>query len=273
MPVFCKAVVYLLLASPAVAQSQAFAKITIKPATSADPRNMRMQMLSNGDLIANSVPVIMLLSYAYDVPVDPSPRLSSLPEWAIRERYDIEGKAITKAISPTQDSDSRRRNQQEVRELLADRFKLAIWVENKKMSVYVLTVASSGPKLQKSAITEKGCTFDTGTEGCHNFVPGFGHPLNAKAIDMDDLAHYISNWTDLPVVNRTSLRGLFTVQTEGWLPMRLPPPPPDAPPDVNHFAGLPTIFKVLTELGLELSRQDDILPVYTVEHIARPATN
>src|ERR1700686_1055079 len=172
MPVFCKAVVYLLLASPAVAQSQAFAKITIKPATSADPRNMRMQVLSNGDLIANSVPVIMLLSYAYDVPVDPSPRLSSLPDWAIRERYDIEGKAIAKAISPTQDSDSRSRNHQKARERPADRSKLAIRIENKKMSVYALTVASSGPKLQKSAMTEKGCTFDT-TEGCHNFAPGF----------------------------------------------------------------------------------------------------
>jgi len=262
----------LLLASPAAAQPLAFAKITIKPANS-DPRNMRLQILPNGDLIATSVPVIVLLSYAYDVPVDPSPRLSSLPDWTIRERYDIQGKATTKSISPTQGRDSRSRNQQEIRELLADRFKLAMRVENKKMSVYALTVAHGGAKLQKSAVTDKDCAFDTGTEGCHNFVPGFGHPLHAKAIGMDDLAHYISNWTDLPVVNRTSLSGLFTVQTKGWLPMRLPPPPPDAPPNVNHFAGLPTIFKVLSEIGLELNRQDDTLPVYTVEHIARPATN
>jgi hypothetical protein len=58
MSYFCKAVVYLLLALPAVAHSQAFAKITIRPASSADPRNMRMQVLPNGDLIANAVPVI-----------------------------------------------------------------------------------------------------------------------------------------------------------------------------------------------------------------------
>ncbi len=272
MPLFCKAIVYLLVASPAVAQSQAFSKISIRPANPVDLRNMRMQILPNGDLIADAVPVIMLLSYAYDVPVDPSPRLSSLPDWTIRERYNIKGKAA-KAIGPTQDNDPRSRNQQEIRALLADRFKLAMRAENKKMSVYALTVARSGPNLQKSGITDEDCTFDTGPEGCHNFVPGFGHPLNAKAIDMDDLAHYISNWTDLPVVNRTSLRGLFTVHTKGWFPMRLPPPPPGAPPDVNHFAGLPTIFKVLSELGLELNRRDDILPVYTVEHIVRPATN
>ena len=272
MRLCCKAIVYLLVALPAVAHSQAFAKITIRPANSADPRNMRMQLLPNGDLIAKAVPVIMLLSYAYDVPVDPSPRLSSLPEWAIRERYDIEGKAIAKA-STTQDGETRSRYQQEVRGLLADRFKLALRVENKKISVYALTVSRSGPNLQKSGVSDKDCTFDTAPEGCHNFVPGFGHPLNAKAVDMDDLAHYISNWTDLPVVNRTSLRGLYAVHTEGWLPMRLPPPPPDAPPGQNHFAGLPTIFKVLNKLGLELNRQDDILPLYTVQHIARPATD
>ena len=39
MSVFCQAVVYLLVALPAVAQSQAFATITIKPARSADPRS------------------------------------------------------------------------------------------------------------------------------------------------------------------------------------------------------------------------------------------
>jgi uncharacterized protein (TIGR03435 family) len=132
-----------------------------------------------------------------------------------------------------------------IRELLAVRFKLVIRVENKSMSVYALTVASGGPKLQKSAIPEKDCTFDTAPEGCHNFVAGFGHPLDAKAVDMDDLAHYIGNWTDLPVMNRTALSGLFTVNTDGWIPMRLPPPPPNATPDVNHFAGLPTIFTVL----------------------------
>jgi uncharacterized protein (TIGR03435 family) len=270
----CKVVVYLLLALPAVAHPQAFAKITIMPASSADPRNMRMQVLPNGDLIANAVPLIMLLSYAYDVPVDPSPRLSPLPDWTIRERYDIEGKGTANPIIPSlQGSDSRSRSQQKIRGLLADRFRLVMRVENKTMSVYALTVASSGPKLQKSALTDKECTFDTDPQGCHNFVPGFGHPLNAKTIDMDDLAHYIANWTDLPVVNRTSLSGLFTVNTEGWLPMRLPPPPPNAPPDVNHFAGLPTIFTILSKLGLELNRQQDILPVYTVERIERPAAN
>jgi uncharacterized protein (TIGR03435 family) len=224
MSVFCQAAVYLLVALPAVAQSQAFAEITIKPAHSVELRNARVQVMPNGNLIASAVPVITLLSYAYDVPVNPSPRLSPLPDWTLRETYDIEAKAPANAISSSlQGSEVRRRIQQMIRGLLADRFRLVMRVENRAMSVYALIVAGGGLKLQKSAIAEKDCT-DTDPEACHNFVGGLGHPLNAKAIDMDDLVHYIGNWTDLPVVNRTALSGLFTVNTEGWAPMRLPPP-------------------------------------------------
>ena len=271
MSVFCQAIVYALVALPAAAQSRAFATITIKPARSADSRNAHVHLLPDGDLIATAVPVITLVSYAFDVPVNPSPRLFLLPDWAFTERYDIEAKAAAKATPPSlPDSEVRSRIQQMIREVLADRFKLAMRVENETMQVYALTVASGGPKLQKLAITEKECAFDAAPEECHSFAGGLGHPLNAKAIDMDDLVHYINNWTDLPVVNRAALTGLFTVKTEGWTPMRLPPPPPGVTPAGNPFAGLPTIFTVLDKLGLELKRQEDILPIYTVERIERP---
>jgi uncharacterized protein (TIGR03435 family) len=232
-----------------------------------------VEVLPNGDLIASAVPVITLLSYAYDVPVNPSPRISPLPEWTVRERYDIEAKATSNATRPGSEEGTRSRAQQVIRILLADRFNLVMRVKNERMSVYALTAASGGPRLQKSAIVEKDCTFDIAPDACHNFVPGFGHPLHANAIDMDDLAHYIENWADLPVVNHTALNGLFTLNTQGWVPMRLPPPPPNAAPATNPFAGLPTIFEVLSRLGLELKRQQDVLPVYTVERIEPPTVN
>ena len=274
MSVFRRAAVCLLLSLPAVAQSQSFATITIKPARSSDARNARMVVRPNGDLLASTVPMIRLLSYAYDLPVNPSPRLSRLPDWAISETYDIEAKAPANTIPAVlEDREVRSRKQQMIRRLLADRFRLVMRTDNKTMPIYALTVASAGPKLQKSAIAEKDCGFGTGEQICHEFVNGLGHPLNARAVDMDDVANYISNWTDLPVVNLTALNGLFTVNTEGWVPMRLPPPPPNSTPDVTPFAGLPTIFSVLTKLGLELKRQERNLPVYTVERIERPTAN
>jgi hypothetical protein len=48
MAVFCQAVVSLLMALPALAQSQAFATVTIKPARSADLRNLLRRLEEQG---------------------------------------------------------------------------------------------------------------------------------------------------------------------------------------------------------------------------------
>src|SRR5262245_66591845 len=95
MSVLRAAVGFVLLASPALAQAPAFETISIKAARSAGPGNMRMRVLPNGDLSASAVPVLMLVTYAYDVPANPSPRLSGLPD--SRETYDIEAKAPANA--------------------------------------------------------------------------------------------------------------------------------------------------------------------------------
>jgi uncharacterized protein (TIGR03435 family) len=274
MSVFSRAILSLLVAWPTVAQSQRFAVVTIRPARSADPRDERTQVLPSGKWTANGISVARLMNRAYGLPANGSVRFSQLPNWTLVEKYDIEAQAPLNTISPgLQDDEVRSRIREMIRTLLADGFGLVMRVENKSMAVYALTVASGGPKLQKSVIAQKDCAFNTGPELCHTFVGGLGHPLNAKAIDMDDLSQYIENWTDLPVVNHTALSGLFTVNTEGWIPMRLPPPPPNARPAANPFAGLPTIFTVLGTLGLELKRQEDTLPLYTVERIERPAFN
>ncbi len=271
MSVPCASVLFLLLALSDGAQSPAFEAISITRARSGDPRAMRLQVAANGDLNATAVPVLVLVSYAYDVPINPSARLAGLPGW--RETFDIKARAPANVVrAGLPESEKRRRTQGMIRALLADRFKLEMQVEQKTMPVYALTVARGGPKLQKPAIAEKDCVFDTGTpESCHTFVEGRGHPLTARAITMDDLARYIENWADLPVVNRTALRGLFAVQTDGWAPMRLPPPPPGNTP-AARFDHLPTIFTVLRTLGLELKKQQATVPVHTVKHIARPLT-
>ena len=261
------------MALPAIAQSQSFATITVNPARSADPRNAHVEFLPNGNFIATAVPMVTLLSSAYDMPAN-ALRVSPLPDWTITERYDIEAKARTHSSPPSfRDSEVRTQRQRMILEVLADGFKLVMRVENKTMPVYSLAVVGGGPKLQRLALTEMQCGFGASAEECHHFVGGLGHPLNARAVDMDDLVHYIGNWTDLPVVNRTALRGLFTINSEGWAPMRLPPPPPGTTPAGNPFAGLPTIFEVLDKFGLELKRQEDVLPVYTVERVERPPSN
>src|SRR5437764_11599615 len=101
MSVFCQALVYLFVALPAVAQAQAFATITIKPASSADPRDAHLKVLPNGDLIASAVSVITLLSYAYDVPVNPSPRLAPLPNWTLTAKKVRHGSQSARQRHPS----------------------------------------------------------------------------------------------------------------------------------------------------------------------------
>jgi uncharacterized protein (TIGR03435 family) len=271
MPLIKRFAVGLLVTASAFAQAQSFATIDVEPARSVDPQSIRVRVLPNGDLIGTSVNVITLMSEGYGVPSNPSERLSALPSWVYSERYDINAKAPAHAKRPDFSADKKHELvRQMFRQILTERFRQVVHVENRRMPVYALAVATGGPKLKKSSLASQDCIFDTAPDGCHSFVIGFGHPLNAKAIDMYDLAHYIENWTDLPVVNKTALDGLFSMSTEGWRPMKLPPPPPNGVGNVD-FTHLQSIDAVLGGVGLELRRQDEILPIYVVEHIERPS--
>ena len=114
-----------------------------------------------------------LLRYAYDLPANPSSRISTLPNWTFSEKYDIEAKSPANAIPPSlQDGEVRDRIRQMVRGLLADRFGLVMRVENKTTSVYALTVSTAGPKFQRTTVTERDCLSDADQESCHNFAGG-----------------------------------------------------------------------------------------------------
>lgn len=254
-------------ASPA-GHSQAFTSISIKPAASSDVQSRRTRVLPNGDLLATSVNSISLISYGYDAPGNPSERLSQLPPWVYSERYDIEAKASSVAGggSSANDPDSFRRV---FRGLLKDRFGLVMRTDSKAVPVYFLVVATDGPRLKRSATT--GCVFDTAPDGCHAFQGGLGHPLNASAVDMNDLAKYIGNWTDMPVVNNTDLSGLYSTSTSGWRPLHLPPPPPGG--NGSDFSQLPSLDAVLLGLGLKLEKGNAVIPYFTIEHIEQPTAD
>lgn len=271
-----EAVVSLVLlvsvfALPAVARSQTFETISVKPSASTNPRDMRVRIAANGDVSISSLHVFFLVQYAYGVSVQ-SQRLHGAEVWKGRELYDIEAKAPASVMAGAASEQERwSRVQKMLRALLADRFKLVMKAEQKTMPVYALTVASGGPKLVKSPVAEKDCVLDTSSpDSCHNFIGDRGHPLRGKAVTIDDIVQYVENWTDMPVVNQTGLKGLFALDTEGWKPMRLPPRPPDFPQAPN-FDDLPPLASVLNKLGLDLKQQESTVTIYTVTQMERPS--
>jgi uncharacterized protein (TIGR03435 family) len=286
---FTRAALVSILASlPAVCQTPAFEVVSVKKSVDDNVRGIGMKVSPGGRVSAPAVPLLFLLSYAYNVPLNPSPRLSGVPDWAIRERYDIEAKPALGAFpAGLTESQAKAKVQAMIRGLLADRFKLVMKTESKEMPVYALTVGAGGPKLQKAGVSEKDCTLEAGEsnkEDCHNIHGGMGRGMTGKAVSTGDIAAMIENWTDHPVIDRTGLDGLYAIQTEGWVPMALPPPPPPtaggpAPNPRPSGDGdmsdpsRPTLFVILRRLGLELKQQKGPVSVYTIEHIERPAAN
>src|SRR5262249_41551874 len=128
--------------------------------------------------------------------------------------------------------------------LLADRFKVRISRETKEVPVYAIVVGKNGPKLQKSTMDEAQCATKSDEKpqiarlagagdptSCHAFVRGQGRGLRGEAVDMSDLAQAIEVFADRPIVNQTSLNGLYKIEVSGWTPIReAAPRPPGTEP-------------------------------------------
>ena len=89
---------------------------------------------------------------------------------------------------------------------------------------------------------------------------------------MSDLASWMLNWTDHPVIDRTGLEGLFDIETEAWLPLRgkgVPPEPVSAAGDDAR----PTLFQIFDRLGLKLELKKGAVETLVIAHIERPTAN
>jgi uncharacterized protein (TIGR03435 family) len=265
------------------AASTAFEVTSVKPNRSPEMRNMKMQSFPGGRFSATNLPLRLLIVTAYNLPFQ-SMRLSGGPEWINSERFDIEARAAQGAIpSGLPDNVRQEKMRLMLQSLLADRFKLTIRRESRELPFYALVVAKNGAKLQRAGIEEKDCTpGPVDGVSCHGFRGGQGRGLHGKAVTMADLVQFIENWTDHPVEDTTGIQGLFDIETDGWVPMRGPPPRPatapnpSAPPSPDGDMSdptRPTLFMVLEKLGLGLKLQKGPIDIYVIEHVERPTEN
>jgi uncharacterized protein (TIGR03435 family) len=135
--------------------------------------------------------------------------------------------------------------------LLQERFHLALHRDNRNLSALVLDVAKSGAKLEKAAGGESV------TDGGHG-------RLALKNTNMDGLAERLARVTELPVVNRTSIDGVFNMKLV-WTPEGENPQGPGSPP---------SLFTAIQEqLGLRLQSQKTAVAVLVVDHAEKPGEN
>jgi len=268
----------LLTAALAAAQSAPSFEAASVKRNQSNARTIGFQMLPSGRVHIVNVPLYIIISLAYDLPFQSiTERLSSGPDWVRSEPYDIE--ATAGSLPPEMTSKARQdRMKLMLRTLLADRFHLQLSHSAKEMPVYAVLVAKNGPRLTPAKVAEKDCAAADLNPPCHVVNGGIGRGLHGKAVDIQDIAAHAENWSDRPIQDRTGLTGLYTIDTEGWVPMQPRPPASDAaPPSAEALAmsdpTRPTLFVIMDRLGLKLEPTKGPVDIYTIDHVERPTEN
>ena len=269
------------LCAQSQAEHLAFEVASIRSNNSTDLRGTQLQFLPGGKFVARNVPLVVIVATAYNLPFQ-STRLTGGKDWndLALGKYDIEAKADDAAFPPGLSSKVHDDNMRlMLQSLLEERFKLKMRREPKEQPVYALVAAKNGPNLQKSKMQAKDCDGEpTGlAEGCHSVSGGQGRGIQGDAISIADVALFVQNWTDRPVVDKTGLTDLYTIRTEGWLPMRQRPPSPEGAPKGREAElndpDRPTLAKVFEQLGLKMESQRAVVDMFVIEHVERPAAN
>ena len=101
--------------------------------------------------------------------------------------------------------------------------------------------------------------------------------MHATAVDIADVAVFVSNWTDRPVIDKTGLQELYTLDTEGFTSMRMRQPRPGEDPSAEELAQAdpahPTLAVILAKLGLKLESQKWPVDTFTISHAEKPSAN
>jgi len=257
------AITFCLGCTVALAQTERknFEVATIKQSSINDNRFM-FRGLPGGALTVVGVPLKMLIMMAYDVKAF---QISSGPSWIATQRWDIEAKA-----EGVQGQVPMAQLRPMLQGLIAERFRLSLHRETKKMPVFALIVAKNGPKLTPHV----GNPAQPG----QRIRPGPGS-LTVQQGNMAILAAQLSQQLWRAVIDKTGLQQEYDF-TLKWTPesgqggpesIGLPPESSAPPrPDLNG----PSIFTAVQEqLGLRLDSQKGPVEIIVIDHVEYPSEN
>jgi len=108
--------------------------------------------------------------------------------------------------------------------------------------------------------------------------PDMGRGIHTKAATLQQIVVDVSNYTDHPLLDRSGLKGLYDIDTDGWVPMRPRlPRPPGTEPTAEDLAfadpARPTLYQIFDRLGLKMESSRAPADVVTIESVEKPAAN
>jgi uncharacterized protein (TIGR03435 family) len=201
---------------------------------------------------------LIQIAYGFDIP------LSGGPDWITDRYYNINAKsdaAVDAQMAKLTDAQSRLEKQHMIKVLLAERFNFKFHMETKESSVFALSVAKGGLKLQP-------VKFDPDHPPVNNNeVQGRGGAqgleLSSSSYSITAMSAMLSTQLEAPVVDRTGLTGFysFTLQIgRDW--------------SAGNPQSWPDLFTAVQEqMGLKLERTRLAVPVLIIDHIDKPSAN
>jgi uncharacterized protein (TIGR03435 family) len=253
-----KLALILTIASALGLAQPAFEVASIKPNHSGD-RFPSLGPTTGGKFTVSNATVMWLLHTAYKLD---DFRIVGLPPWTNTERFDITAKAADGNATADQ-------LRQMIQALLADRFQMTVHRENREQQLFALTVAKSGPKLQK--VKSDTCP-DTGTQAnpCGGFRIFKRSQMWGNTVTVAQFAAELTYFMERMVVDKTGIPGVFDIRVE-WTPEHFGPEPGETvkPDEAN-----PTLFTAVQEqLGLKLQAEKGPVEVLVIDKVSRPVEN
>jgi len=195
-----------------------------------------------------TVETMLLMAYG----VQPS-QITGAPDWTRTERWDADG------VPNVEGQPNLKQFRSMLRRLLVERFGLVMHTEQRELSVYALTAAKSGPKMEKSKGDPDGLPSD---EDHRN---GGVRSVQMGNAAMGDLVLELLFYMDRPVVDRTGLSGRWNF-TLRWTTDETTAPTDGTAP--------PSIFTAIQEqLGLKLDAVKAPTDVCVIDKVQRPSAN
>jgi len=229
-----------------------------------------INFLPGGGLRALGIPLKTLITLAYEVR---DFQVSGGPGWIDSERFDINARREASETTEstrydlTKTIDERRKTVERLRNLLEERFQLALHRETKEQQVYALVVGKNGPKVKE-------------TKDGNSLIRMGRGMLHGEGVQLDFLATTISSQLGRTVIDKTGLTGKYDFELK-WTPdpgqpaaAPFGPPPPGVelppPPDPNG----PSIFTAVQEqLGLRLESQKGPVETLVIDRVEKPSEN
>jgi uncharacterized protein (TIGR03435 family) len=261
--------------------------VSIKPRTTGN--DIFRMMFEQDGFSAINVTFRNLIRAAYGIEEG---RIFGAPNWFNSEKYDVDARmdpAVAKELAGMSQDQLNVERQRMLQALLADRFKLALHRETKRLGQYVLVVAKDGPKLHEA---KPGDTYPNGLKDPDDGSPagmcrlgrfhGGRGELIGQGLSIAKLVRLLSqNILDRSVIDNTGLTGNydFTLQwkigdeSQGPMFKDLGTRQQIGGSRSDEFSGLPFFTAIQEQLGLKLESGDSPTEILVIDHAERVTGN